>query len=410
MNPDANESPIRSYEYTAQTPGERSVSGTLEAASAEAAGEALREMNLRVMHLAPAQGTRARRMGPIGAADFAAFNQQLAQLVSAGLPVEGGLRLIARDMHSKRLAGAVNAVATDLEKGIDLQQAFDAHKSEFPPLYGRLVAAGAASGNLSAMLLNLSRHMELLRKLRGALWRTFAYPAMILAGALVVLTFLGVRVAPQFATLIGNMRIELPWLTRCMLAVGAAMPVVCIVIVSIAVIVGVVAGVLGRRGKAQSFFESIAIRVPLLRGVLRRSMAARWCDAAAIALNAGMDLPAAMATAADTIGSVAIVRDTQRLADALLRGVPADSDGTMQILPETVHAAIAMASASGDLPAVLANLALMYQQQAEIRIASIQAVLGPMLFILLGGIFATLIYGLFAPLLLIIRYFAGGGS
>ena len=97
----------------------------------------------------------------LGGDDFVAFNQQLAQLAKAGLPLERGLRLIAADLGRGRLARAITEVADELERGTPLAEAFDRHRGRFPSLYGRLVDAGVRSGNLSEVLLNLGRHLDM---------------------------------------------------------------------------------------------------------------------------------------------------------------------------------------------------------------------------------------------------------
>ncbi len=87
------------------------------------------------------------------------------------MPIERGLRLIARDVRSKRLARTIEQVADQMESGKSLADAFGSHRKQFPPMYGQLVDMGVKSGRLSGILLNLGRHVELIRQLRAALWQ-----------------------------------------------------------------------------------------------------------------------------------------------------------------------------------------------------------------------------------------------
>lgn len=50
-----------------------------------------------------------------------------------------------------------------------------AHRSHFPPMYGRLMQVGVRSGNLAGMLMNIGRHIELLSRLRSAIYRAVIY-------------------------------------------------------------------------------------------------------------------------------------------------------------------------------------------------------------------------------------------
>src|ERR1043165_6288520 len=141
------------FAYQAQTVEGQPISGTIEATDFEHATRLLQALRLRVLSLEPEPV--APRPKPLRGEDFSIFNQQLAQLTAAGLPVEHGLRLIAQDMRSGRLAETIRQVAEELERGTPMGEAFEKYHTHFPPLYGKLVEAGVRSNNLPAMLLNL---------------------------------------------------------------------------------------------------------------------------------------------------------------------------------------------------------------------------------------------------------------
>src|SRR5688500_2972005 len=185
------------FAYQAQTPDGLRMSGTVEAPDVADAQRRLVELGLRVSEIAPTQ--RAPRARALRSSDFMAFNQQLAHLAKAGLPLEHGLRLIAADLHGGgRLARTVEMVAAELERGTPLGEAFEKHRGHFPSLYGRLVAAGVQAGNLPGVLFNLGRHLELTQRLREALWRGMAYPLAVIAGLALVLMLIGNHVLPKF--------------------------------------------------------------------------------------------------------------------------------------------------------------------------------------------------------------------
>ena len=114
--------------------------------------------------------SRPRPHGPkhYAAKIFAAFNQQLAQLTGAGLPVEQGLRMIAAEMRKSSMRRTLDLVAAELESGKTLPEAVAAYRDKFPPLYAQLIDAGIRAGNLSGILLNLGRHLTLVRRLQSA--------------------------------------------------------------------------------------------------------------------------------------------------------------------------------------------------------------------------------------------------
>ena len=393
------------FAYQAQTPDGLRMNGTVDAIDVADAQRRLVELGLRVSEIAPAK--HVPRPRALGASDFMAFNQQLAHLAKAGLPLEHGLRLIAADLRGGgRLARTVEMVAAELERGTPLGEAFEKHRGHFPALYGRLVAAGVQAGNLPGVLFNLGRHLELVQRLRESLWRALAYPFAILTGLGLVLMLIGRFVLPKFEEIYADFRIELPFITELLLEAGRFMPTLALIVLAVALgtpLLWMILRVTGRDGAATDF---LARYVPLVGPVIRRSLAARWCDLLRVAIASGMDLPAGIRLASEATGSPALVRDGRRLAEQLEAGKPLEpSRGAM--LPASVPATIQFASGFHDLPTTLDALGEMCQRQAELRVAAIPAIITPAFVLLIGLLVAVLVLGLLAPMLTLIQGMTG---
>ncbi|HEV7299332.1 MAG TPA: type II secretion system F family protein [Tepidisphaeraceae bacterium] len=397
--------PVVSFAYRAQSNAGDAINGSIDARDADDAQARLSRLGLRVLELNSATPVKPK---PLRGDDFVAFNQQLGQLASAGLPLEQGLRLIAQDMRSGRLSRTVNLVAEELERGVPIGEAFQRHQTQFPPLYGRLMDAGVRSGNLPAMLLNLSRYSELVQRLRGLLWRSAAYPLMVLIGLALVLLFLSQFVLPQFESIFESFRVQLPAVTQLLLWFGRVLPMLLIVVVILCVGAFVLLPMLRHRG--DGFGQSAMLSLPLVGPVLRRSLLARWCDAVKLAVDAGLDLPAAVGLASDAVRSPALRHDGDALLDWLQSSPVAHQPPPgLRLLPASVTATVALAVREQQLSNGLGTLAQMYAQQAEQRMAVIPAVLGPVLLIVVTIIIGFILLGILAPMISLLKSITGGG-
>jgi type II secretory pathway component PulF len=381
------------------------MTGTIDAPDVEHATRQLSALRLRVVRIEPV--ARPARAAPLRGEDFIAFNQQLSQLTSAGLPVEHGLRLIAQDMRSGRLAATVEQVAAELERGTPLGEAFDKHRAKFPPLYGRLIEAGVRAHNLPGVLLNLGRHLELITRLRSMLWRSVSYPLMVLIGLTLVLLFLSVSVIPQFEQIFTDFGVKLPLITMLLLSSTRWLPPLLIAFLVLIVAPIVLWPILRVAGWSQPVLEHVVVHLPLVGTVLRRNMIARWCDALRIGVQAGVDLPAAINLAGDAVGSSKLRNDGQKLIGAMEAGMSLESGRPTTLLPATVVAAIELGQAHHDLPTTLATLSQMYQQQAETRLTMLPAILTPLLLIGTAIVVGFVVLALFAPFLSLLRAISG---
>lgn len=398
---------LHPFAYRAQTAPGMPISGTVDAADGDDAQKRLTAMGLRVIELAPAE--RPPRPQALRGSDFAAFNQQLAQLTAAGLPVETGLRLIAQDMRRGRLAASIRAVAEELEKGVPLAEAFEAHRRRFPPLYGRLIDAGVRSHNLPAMLLGLGRHLELLHRLRVTLWQAAAYPIVVFATATVLLLFLSLAIIPAFAQVVDDFGTQLPLLTRFVIAAAAVVPWLIGLLVA-AIVIAVVGLRLVRRVRPRSVLaDRIVVGTPLLGPVLRYNLLARWCDALRLGVEAGLPLPQAIELAGDASGSAGLRHDSRRMIEELSAGGRTDHLERPVVMARTVPLTIDLGSRRGDLAPMLEHLSQMYQQQAELRLATLRNLLAPALLIFIALIVGTVMLAVILPLLALLTNLVGGG-
>jgi type II secretory pathway component PulF len=396
----------QTFAYDAQTDDGRRLSGTIEVADAEEAMSRLRSMRLRVLSLVPAQPKPPSAGKALDGDDFIAFNEQIAQLAAAGLPLEQGLRLIAADIHGKRLKSTLQNLAAELERGTPLDQAFDKFRGNFPPLYGRLVQAGVRSGDLSGVLLGLGRHLELVQRLRSVLWRTVSYPLFVLIAIGFLLSFLGILVLPQYAAIFKDFHLRLPAMTLLLLDLGRFAPAL-LVILLLVIIGGPIAWKIAERlGYSTPIVEWLLVPAPLIGPVLRANMIARWCDATRLGVQSGMDLPAAIELAADATRSGRLASDGKTLTEALANGRPLTTART-SILPATVPAAIQYASGHADLAGTLGSLGDMYQRQAELRLSALPGILTPLLLLMIALLVGAIIAALMLPLVNLIEGLGG---
>lgn len=404
-----------SFRYHARAADGRDVRGTVEAAALADASAMLAAMNLTVLDLQPAAPVAHAR--PLRRDDFLAFNEQLALLANAGLPVEAGLRLIADDIGRGRLANTARAIADEMQNGQSLAEAVEAHRKQFPPLYGRLIDAGIRSGNLGGLLLNMGRHLALVNQLRAKLWATLTYPAVLLIGYLVVFGYISVGVMPLLDITASVRRMKFnPFsvtdqyiypspLAQFVILVGGALKTP---EVQLSIIIAIAALILGlgfvRATKHRLWIsERILLGIPLIGYILKNNLIARWCDALSLAINAGLDLPAAIDIATDAVSSPACREDGTKMKDAVALGRPIGEGFKGCLLPAAVPMAMDIAQSRGNMAETLATFATSHQQRAQQRLAALPAIILPIVYLVMATLFVLLALAMFSA----VRFLTG---
>jgi type II secretory pathway component PulF len=394
---------MATFEYNALTSAGRLMKGTIEASSRDEADELLKQMQLVVNSIEKAKLKKPKTA--IGRSEFVLFNQQLASITKAGIPLERGLRELASDVGSRSMRKLINAIADELEAGVSIEQAFEKRQKHFPPLYGRILKAGVETGRLSEMLTSLNRHLDMARQTRRIIFEAMCYPAVILTLAAVILTGVFLFIIPQFGSILTEMTNEayLPAITRLFLNMAQnVVPFWIVVGFLIAAIIALFA-TLSTSPAGRRFKESLLLKVPVIGRVYHSSVLSRMAEAMAIMVAAGCDMPEALRLSSGATGSERLILESEAIAGQIEQGANILEAGQFcQTIPGLFVYSVQLGSQRNELQDNLYSLGQMYAEQARCGQARLQAVLLPVMLIAVGGFLALTVLAMFTPMVQIL--------
>jgi len=347
----------------------------------------------------------------LGRNEFLLFNQQLASIAKAGVPLERGLRELSKDVASKSMRQLINDVATDLEAGVPIEEAFGKREKQFPPLYGRILKAGVETGRLSEMLTSLNRHLELAGHTRRIIFEAVSYPAVILTLGAIIITGVFRYVIPQFKPVLQEMvGGKLNPLTTAVLALADHIVPFWI---SVGILIGVVVIVMmmfsttpaGRR-----FRETFLLGVPVIGRLYYNSILSRMAEAMAVLVGAGCDIPEALRLGAVSSGSEKLLLDSEVVAGQVERGANILEAGRgARLLPRLFLYSIQLGAQRNELQDNLYSLGEMHADQARVGQSHLQIILLPLLLVAIGGVLAMAILAMFLPIIQVVTSLSAAG-
>jgi type II secretory pathway component PulF len=391
------------FKYNALTSAGRLMKGTIEAGSREEASELLQQMELAVNSIEKARPKKPKTA--IGRNEFMLFNQQLASITKAGIPMERGLRELASDISSKSMRKLIDAIAGELEAGVSIEQAFEKRQKHFPPLYGRILKAGVETGRLSEMLTSLNRHLELANQTSRIIFEALSYPAVILTLASVILTAVFLIIIPQFGLILTEMTegAELPKLTRLFLSMAENVVPFWLGVGFLVVVILVIVRILATFPAGRRFKESLLLRALIIGRVYHSSVLSRMAESMAMMVAAGADMPTCLRLGSGSTGSEKLVLESEMLANQIEQGANILEAGQFcKMIPRLFLYSIQLGTQRNELQDNLYSLGQMYSEQARCGQARLQAILLPVMLIVVGGILATAVLSMFLPMITII--------
>src|SRR6185369_7168767 len=95
-------------------------------------------------------GSTSRRK--IKRQEFVIFNQELATLLKAGMPLVQSLDILRQRVANPTLKGVLDGVYEKVKAGTALSDAFGEHPDLFPGVYSASLMAGERAGNLDEVI------------------------------------------------------------------------------------------------------------------------------------------------------------------------------------------------------------------------------------------------------------------
>jgi type II secretory pathway component PulF len=394
---------MATFEYNALTSAGRLMKGTIEAGSREEADELLKQMQLAVNSLEKAKLKKPKTA--IGRNEFLLFNQQLASITKAGIPLERGLRELAADVGSKSMRKLIDSIAAELEAGVSIEKAFEKRQKRFPPLYGRILKAGVETGRLSEMLTSLNRHLELANQTKRIIFEAMSYPAVVLTLGAVILTGVFLFIIPQFGPILMEMTDteSLPAITQLFLSIAENIVSFWIGVGLLVAAILVLFVILTTFAAGRRLKESMFLKVPVIGRVYHSSVLSRMAEAMAMMVAAGCDMPACLRLGSGTTASEKLLAESETLAGQVEQGANILEAGQFcKMIPRLFLYSIQLGTQRNELQDNLYSLGQMYAEQARYGQARLQAVLLPVMLIVVGGILASAVLAMFLPMIQIV--------
>lgn len=364
------------FTYQALDKGGATVSGVLKAETRDAAADRIRQLDLFPMMVEAAGAGKAvaspgaaafpaaRSLslsgwrGRVGRMDIVVFTRQLADLVSAGLPLDRALTVLIRQTASAGLKARLTQVQEDVRAGQSLSEALGRFPREFPRLYVNMVHAGEVTGRLGEVLERLAGYLEREITRRSQLVSAMTYPAVLIVVAVSAVVFLLTFVVPRLSTVFDEMDRALPLPTQLLLAVTGFITRYWWGIL-LALLVG---GALFRQFLATSSgraaWDAWILRVPIIGKLQQRIVSARFVRSLGTMLSGGVPILDSLEIARDAVGNVAASRAADEVKEAIRQGesLAGAMEASPFFLPVVVHMA-AVGEETGRLPQMLVRTA-----------------------------------------------------
>jgi type IV pilus assembly protein PilC len=386
------------------TPGGEVIEGIYAADSEARLRREFEEKGLYVLAIQRAGGlalgriplpTRAR----VSSREFVVFNQELATLLKAGMPLVQSLDILRRRVTNPIFKSVLDDVQERVRAGSALSEAFEAHGALFPGVYTASLLAGEKSGNLEQVIRRYVAYVKVVATVRRKTISALVYPAILLALSLIVVAIIVLRVVPEFGEFYAQFDRELPLSTRMIVAVSEfARSYFFLILAGLGG--AVIASWMWFRHPAQrERLDRWVLQLPAIGPIARKFSTSQSARTLATLLSGGIPLVNAIDVAAKSIKNRYIARELQLAGQQVREGralaaAMQDSGAFADVAVKMVE----VGESTGALQEMLNSLADFYDEEIDTNLSRFITLVEPLLLVVMGIVIAGLLLALYMPL------------
>ncbi len=337
---------------------------------------------------------------PVKKKDITIFCKQFHSILTSGVTVIDGLKMIQDQTQNKALRKALYNVQVSVEKGDSLANAMEMEGKVFPSLLIHMVAAGEATGNLEIAFDRICKQFDKDMKLTSMVRSAMIYPIVVLIVAVIVIIVLMTQVIPNFQSTFESMDTELPMLTQMVINVSdfivqnfiAVMGTLLFLVFFISFGKGTEPG--------KQFTSRLAMAIPIFKNFSVKNAAAKFSLTMSTLIMSGVPLVESLDIVANVVENRVIRKAIKGCREEVMQGIPMSEPlEASGVFPPMVHHMIKIGEETGTTEQMLDKIAEYYEGEVEEATRNLTTAMEPAIIILLAVLVGGVIGAILMPML-----------
>jgi type IV pilus assembly protein PilC len=327
------------------------------------------------------------------------FSQELAALLKAGLPLVQSLDVMLERQKDATFRRSLETIREKVRSGVALSDAFRAEGALYPPILSASLIAGERSGNLEGVLRRLGQYLRLTYSLRRKAIAAAVYPLLLFAMMGVLLAVMVLFVIPGFKEFYGGMDVELPVLTRVVMAFAVFLRHNVFWVVLVLVAGWVAFKAWARRESSAIVMDRLLLSVPYVGRLMKMYATSQLTRTLSALLQGGLPLLNALEVAGNSIGNRAMASAVSGAAHQIREGrsltMALESTGMIDSLTLEM---VKVGEQTGALGEMLNSVADFYDEEMETSMAKVLTLVEPVLLIFMAFIVSAMLLAFYLPM------------
>ena len=332
--------------------------------------------------------------------DVAIFTRQLATLLHAGIPLAEALGALSEQSDHRKLQMILAGIRQKVNEGSALADAMAEHRAVFTELYINMVRSGESAGNLDAVLARMANFLDSQNELRSKVSSAMAYPILMAIVGTGVMTVLMVVVVPPIAGIFADAGKALPWNTQFLIALAAIAGGYWWLVLPLLIGAAILLRRWARRPKGRALMDRVKLKIIIVGRLIRLLAVARFARTLATMLSSGVPVLTALDIVKRVLNNTVLEKVIEDARIAIREGesIAATLKKSGQF-PSMMCHMVAVGERSGQLEAMLENVAGAYERDVEMEVTRMTSLLAPIMILMMAVGVGFIIFSILVPIM-----------
>ncbi len=390
--------------YRARTEEGDIQTGSIEASSREGALEILQQYGLYVTLLRKDEANfwqqKISFLREASKKDIISFTRQISIMLNSDMSLVSSLETIARQTKKVGFKEKILRAADQIEGGSTFSQALASLPDTFSTFYIGMLKAGETSGKISEALTYLADYLEKEDSFISKATTALIYPSFVMVVFFAIVLIISIFVVPSFEEVFLEMGIEMPLLTRIVIAVskiirGSWWVLVILISGFIPLIISI-----SKQEEAKRSLDRALLDIPVVGDFLQKFFLSRIALNLSTLISGGVPITQALEVTGDLVGNRVYKEIMIKTRDAVRSGKSISS--VLSLHPKRFSVLfiqmIVTGEKTGHMETSLLSIVKFYEEEVGKMLNMVIKFLEPAMIVVLGVLITILSLSLFVPL------------
>lgn len=395
---------MKKFKYKGIGASGKIVTDKLEARDIRDAKKILNSKNIRVIELKEISGRNylfsIKRKKSLTSAQISHFCRQFSIIISSGVNSITGLETLGERSDSPVLKSEINRIVSGIRVGATISETMQSPNSKFPKLLSSMVATGEATGKLDEVLRSMAIFYDKDYRVRQKIKSASTYPIILLIISFGMLFLFTSVMLPKITESIFEIGAELPFLTKVVMAIGMFMNqnwliVLIILLFSVFLLSRYIKMPSGRLIK-----DKFIRKIPILGEGINCIVSMKFSRTLHLFVSTGCPILQGVEHIIDSIGNSLAERALVKARDGIVKGESLGSSlAESKYFDSLLVQMVSIGEQTGELESITNQMAEFYEQESEVYLNRLVAMVEPTMIILVGILVGILVASIFLPMI-----------